>query len=151
MAFKVTNRIILAIFLTVPLILQGHSARAVTLEEVTQAAELTARYLMKSQKLNGLFEYEFDFARSKYSSDDNVVRQAGAGAVLAEYYLATGDQRVEATLIAAIEGYAAKSIAFGEGKVLTLNKRFRGARLGGTALALLTELRYHEGIEIFTA
>ena len=145
MTARASGRILLSALVLILLTLDAGPVQALDRDEVRRASELTAGYLMKSQEEDGLFTYAFDFAKDRPSSKNNVVRQAGAGAVLAEYYVATGDRRVEPALIAAIEGFAAKSIPYGQGKVMTLNGARRGARIGGTALALLTELRYHEG------
>ena len=59
-------------------------------------------YLLASQLPSGFFRYDFDFLADRAAEGDNIVRQAGAAYILAEYYLHARDRRVrlavEATL-----------------------------------------------------
>ena len=50
--------------------------------EVERRAEAAARYLVATETAEGRFFYEFDFLRSHFTPDDNIVRQAGAGFIL---------------------------------------------------------------------
>ena len=134
----------LPVLAALAVILSAGPAAALDGDDTARAAALTAGYLVKAQNDDGFFDYEFDFLRNRYSSKDNIVRQTGAGAVLAEYYLATGDTRVAPTLVAALESFAKNSILVGDGKMVGRGGLLRNARSGATALALLTELRYFQ-------
>ncbi len=106
--------------------------------------QLGASYLKDAQNSDGLFNYEFDFLSSKYSSKSNLVRQAGAGYGLAEYYVYSKDESVKDTIFASIRAYSALSIPWENGKLLTTDSLLKNARAGATALALLAELQYQE-------
>ncbi len=106
------------------------------------APRLAADYLKRAQAPDGLFRYEYDFLKGRYSSKNNVVRQAGAGLALAEYLLHSRDDSVRITLTTALRAYATMSIPIGDGKLLSPNGTKRQAKIGATALALLSELLY---------
>ena len=46
---------------------------------------LAAKHLLKLQRSDGLFNYQYDFIRGRWRDRDNIVRQTGAGFGLAEY------------------------------------------------------------------
>ena len=144
MAVPAIRKTLVPLLAALAVALSAGSAAALSGGDAARAAALAAGYLIKSQHDDGFFDYQFDFLRNRYSTKDNIVRQTGAGAVLAEYYLATGDRRVAPALVAALEGFAAKSILVGDGKVVARGGTLRSARSGATALALLTELRYFQ-------
>lgn len=101
--------------------------------------------LSNVQGPSGLFRYDFDFLSSKTSDKDNIVRQAGAGYGLAEYFLDSKDERTGKTIAAALRAYSTLSLPWQGGRlVATRDGDINGARTGATALALLTELQYQE-------
>ena len=106
--------------------------------------QLGALYLKNAQTSDGLFHYEFNFLSSRYSSKSSLVRQAGAGYGLAEYYLYSNDESVKETIVASILAYSAMSIPWRNGRLVTTDSLLKNARAGATALALLTELQYQE-------
>lgn len=116
----------------------------IPLEVVNQRIQLALTYLTKSQRPNGLFKYQFDFIRGKYRDRDNIVRQAGAGYGLAEYFSKTKDTSVKDVIVRALKAYAVLSIDYEQGRVLSRDQSLSGAKTGATALALIAELYYFE-------
>ena len=111
---------------------------------VKNRIQLALTYLINAQRPNGLFKYQFDFIRGKYVDRDSVVRQAGTGYGLAEYFSKTKDSRAKDTIVRALEAYAAHSIDYGRGLVMSLDQSLDSAKTGATALALIAELFYFE-------
>lgn len=105
---------------------------------------LAAKHLLKLQRSDGLFNYQYDFIRGRWRDRDNIVRQTGAGFGLAEYLKVTKNDEVKGALIRAIKAYESLSIAFGPGLVVAAGRQLSMAKTGATALALLTELFYFE-------
>lgn len=115
--------------------------------ECHSPVELAAIYLIKAQKENGLFPYEYDFITDRYSRKDNLVRQTGVGYALAEYFLFSQKENIKESILRALHGYSAKSIPYGEGKLVSPNNTLEKAKAGATALALLTELLYQQAAQ----
>ena len=107
-----------AIGLLTALMITSHAAVGVTEDEVSRAMQLAATYFVNAQRADGLFHYEFDFFDDEYSEKDNIVRQAGVGAVLAEYYQLTGDANVVPTLRAALDGFVKRSLEYRDGRLV---------------------------------
>ncbi len=107
------------------------------------AAERAAAHLRAVQEPSGLFRYGFDFAARAPIAGDNIVRQAGAAYALAEYYAHGKDHALRDGLIAALNAFAARSIAFADGGLVSADGTPSGARTGATALALLAELHFY--------
>ncbi len=127
--------------LSVPSASQGAE---IPLEVVNHRLQLALKYLIKSQRPDGLFNYQYDFIRGKYLDRDNIVRQAGAGYGLAEYFSKTRDTAAKDAIVRALKAYAARSIEYGQGLVLSPDQSLSQAKTGATALALLAELFYFE-------
>lgn len=108
--------------------------------DVERRAEAAARYLVAVESADGHFHYEFDFLQSRFLSDDNIVRQAGAGFVLNQFLLESGDVAFEEPAARAIGYYESHSVPRGDGLLLSEDQAREGGRAGGTALALLAEL-----------
>lgn len=106
--------------------------------------ELAATYLIKAQKKNGLFHYEYDFITDRYSWKDNIVRQTGVGYALAEYFQFSQKDNVKESILKALQAYSARSIPYGRGKLVSPTDAPEKAKAGATALALLTELLYYK-------
>ncbi len=71
-------------------------------------------YLLGSQLPSGFFRYDFDFLANKSVEGDNIVRQAGAGYILAEYYLQSRDRRVRLAIEATLKASAGRSLPIGK-------------------------------------
>ncbi len=127
--------------LSVPSASQGAE---ISLEVVNHRLQLALKYLIKSQRPDGLFNYQYDFIRGKYLDRDNIVRQAGVGFGLAEYFSKTKDTAIKDAIVRALKAYAALSIEYGRGLVLSPDQSLSKAKTGATALALLAELFYFE-------
>ena len=113
-------------------------------EVVEDRIRLAAKHLLKVQRSDGLFHYQYDFIRGGWRNRDNIVRQTGAGFSLAEYFKATKNVEVKGAMIRALKAYESLSIAFGPGLVVAAGRQLSKAKTGATALALMTELFYFE-------
>src|ERR1700730_2033268 len=71
-------------------------------------------YLLASQLPSGLFRYDFDFLADRSGEGDDIVRQAGAGYILAEYYLHVRDRRVRLAIEATLKTLAGLSLPIGK-------------------------------------
>ena len=113
---------------------------------IEQKAEAAARYLVATETAEGRFFYEFDFLRSHFTNDDNIVRQTGAGFVLNQFYLLSGKPGFAEPAARSIAYYAARSVAVGEGQLPSEDGTREGGRAGAAALALLAELFHSRAI-----
>lgn len=113
---------------------------------VERKAEAAARYLVATETAEGRFFYEFDFLRSHFTDDDNIVRQTGAGFVLNQFYLLSGKPGFAEPAARSIAYYEAKSIAVGDGQLPSEDGTREGGRAGAAALALLAELFHSRAI-----
>lgn len=113
---------------------------------IEQRAEAAARYLVAVEAADGRFLYEFDFLRSRFLTADNVVRQAGAGFVLNQFYFLSGKAGFEEPAARAIGYYEARSVKRDDGTLISEDLTLEGGRAGGTALALLAELFHSRAI-----
>ncbi len=111
---------------------------------VLSRADLAARHMANVQGPDGTFGYEYDFVLGKYLDRDNVVRQAGAAVGLAEYLNLSGKESFREPVERAMGALAARSIAYGDGLVVSGDGTLSGAATGASALALLAELHYFE-------
>jgi UDP-N-acetylmuramoyl-tripeptide--D-alanyl-D-alanine ligase len=114
--------------------------------EIERRAEAAARYLVATETAEGRFFYEFDFLRSHFTPDDNIVRQAGAGFVLNQFYFASGKPGFAEPSARSIGYYEAESVAVGDGLLPSEDDTLTGGRAGGAALALLAELFHSRAI-----
>ncbi len=119
-------------------------ARASAHPDAPDPLALAAAYLISVQDREGLFDYEFDFIPGKFTKGANMVRQAGAGFGLAEYYRHSGDDGTGKAVARAIEAYWRNSYPWASGRLVTPDGKLRNAKAGTTALALLAELLYFE-------
>lgn len=108
--------------------------------EIERRAEAAARYLVAVETAEGRFFYEFDFLRSHFTSADNIVRQAGAGFVLNQFYFLSGKPGFAEPSARSIAYYGTRSVAVGDGLLPSEDGTTAGGRAGGAALALLAEL-----------
>lgn len=114
--------------------------------EIERRAEAAARYLVATETAEGRFFYEFDFLRSHFTPDDNIVRQAGAGFILNQFYFLSRKPGFAEPAARSIAYYEAKSIAVGNGLLPSGDDTPSGARAGSAALALLAELFHSRAI-----
>ena len=114
--------------------------------EVERRAEAAARYLVATETAEGRFFYEFDFLRSHFTPDDNIVRQAGAGFILNQFYFLSGKPGFAEPSARTIAYYEAESIAVGDGLLPSEDGTLAGGRAGAAALALLAELFHSRAI-----
>jgi len=127
------------------LILSIIPVRAEISSEVAEdRIRLAAKHLLKVQRSDGLFNYQFDFIRGSWRDRDNMVRQTGAGFALAEYLKVTKNDEAKGALIRTLKAYESLSIVFGPGLVVAGGTQLSVTKTGATALALLTELLYFE-------
>jgi len=78
---------------------------ALVAARTTQAAQ----YLIGAQEKDGRFRYEYDFLAGKYRKLDNIVRQAAAGFVLAEYLASSPSAGAAAAVRRALGYYIGQS------------------------------------------
>jgi hypothetical protein len=71
-------------------------------------------YLLASQLPSGFFRYDLDFLADRPAEGDNIVRQVGAGYILAEYYLHARERRVLLAVEAVLEASRARSLPIGK-------------------------------------
>jgi hypothetical protein len=71
-------------------------------------------YLLASQLPSGFFRYDFDFLADRPVEADNIVRQVGAGYILAEYYLHARDRRVRLAVEATLKTSGERSLTIGK-------------------------------------
>ncbi|GJL82642.1 MAG: hypothetical protein DHS20C01_22760 [marine bacterium B5-7] len=116
-------------------------------------AAAAARHLTNIQQRDGTFIYEIDLLSGKSSTANNMVRQAGTGYGLAEYYAYSNDQAVKPALEAYLTAMASASIALDNGMLVSINGQLTGVKTGTTALALLALLNVEkvQTIERFSA
>lgn len=114
--------------------------------EIERRAEAAARYLVATETAEGRFFYEFDFLRSHFTADDNIVRQAGAGFVLNQFYFLSDKPGFAEPSARSIAYYEVKSAAVGDGLLPSEDGTLAGGRAGGGALALLAELFHSRAI-----
>jgi UDP-N-acetylmuramoyl-tripeptide--D-alanyl-D-alanine ligase len=114
--------------------------------EIERRAEAAARYLVATETAEGRFFYEFDFLRSHFTPDDNIVRQAGAGFILNQFYFLSGKPGFAEPAARTIAYYEAESIAVGDGLLPSEDGTLAGGRAGAAALALLAELFHSRAI-----
>jgi UDP-N-acetylmuramoyl-tripeptide--D-alanyl-D-alanine ligase len=104
-------------------------------------------HLGTMQQEDGAFRYQFDFLTGRWSKDNNIVRQAGAGYALGEYLLAHRNADTENQLRQAIHWYSRSSMRWKEGRLLTFDGNYKKAKAGATALALISALYYRQVTE----
>jgi hypothetical protein len=105
---------------------------------------LALEHLLARQTEAGFFRYEFDFLTGRWSTRDNIVRQAGAAYALAEYLTRHDEPRVRVALRASLRGFASASVPWGDGWLLTQGHDPDRAKAGASALALLAGLWYRQ-------
>lgn len=108
----------------------------------TERIDLAATHLGRMQQSDGFFRYQLDFLTGRWSKDNNIVRQAGAGYALGEYLLAHRNPQTEIQLQRAIYSYGSSSMVWKDGKLLTFEDNYKKAKSGATALALISALYY---------
>ena len=111
-------------------------------EEVAMRAGLAAEYVASAQLPDGTFAYEYDFLQGCFVDKNNIVRQAGAGFVLAEYLHRSCKMEFRSNVERAVAAFATKSISHEDGLVVADGYEPAEAPTGATALALLAELHY---------
>lgn len=105
---------------------------------------LAADHLSQIQNEDGSFIYFIDYKNGHKIDIGNIVRQAGAGYGLAEYYRLTQDPKIAETIQKALKNYAAWSVGNENAKLVKGPTDEYTPRAGTTALALLTALYYQE-------
>jgi hypothetical protein len=80
-----------------------------------EALRSAARHLMESQLPSGFLAYDFDFVTAAPTSKDNVARQAGVFAFLAEYYAETRDSRAREVVEAGLGALRRASVPISKG------------------------------------
>lgn len=137
----------IALLLVLGLMGAAHATEpALAPAEIERRAEAAARYLVATETAEGRFFYEFDFLRSHFTPDDNIVRQAGAGFILNQFYFLSGKPGFAEPSARSIAYYGARSVAVGDGLLPSEDGTPGGGRAGGAALALLAELFHSRAI-----
>ncbi len=101
---------------------------------------LAAEHLLKMQLDSGLFIYEHDFLSGADSSDNNIVRQAGATFALGEYYQHSGDKAAKRAIAKARKAFNRNAVEWKSGRLLAFEGKPGQAKAGATALAVLAVL-----------
>ena len=109
-------------------------------------ATAAAEHMLRVQKQDGLFEYEIDLVSGFSSTDNSVVRQAGAAFSLGEFFAKTEDSAVKPALASAIDGLWSHTLAIESGALVSETEEIKGIKAGATALALLALLHYEMGL-----
>jgi UDP-N-acetylmuramoyl-tripeptide--D-alanyl-D-alanine ligase len=130
---------LLSIFLAICLIALNAQARA-----SSDRINLAVEHMGRMQQESGSFRYQFDFLSGRWSDDNNIVRQAGAGYALGEYLLMRKNPETKKQLRRAILWYSKSSMEWKGGKLLTFDGNYKQAKAGATALALLSALYYRK-------
>ena len=135
-------RSLIAIFV---LLTTTHPVAASDQARLRSAIDLSAEFLVRSQKATGLFEYDVVLRTGRPSGQNNIVRQVGTGFSLAEYLGSTQTPEAQATVRKLLSSLRRLSSAYRRRDrwLVTANGRLRTARTGATALALLTEILYY--------
>jgi len=81
--------------------------------------------------------FGYDLVAGKVSSDDNIVRQAGAGFALAMYLSHTRDLDTAGRVAPALDFYERQSLPFEDGRLVSADTDVANANAGAAALALL--------------
>jgi UDP-N-acetylmuramoyl-tripeptide--D-alanyl-D-alanine ligase len=110
----------------------------------TDRINLAVTHLGNMQQSNGFFRYQLDFLTGRWSMDNNIVRQAGAGYALGEYLLVHRNPVTEKQLRQAISAYSRSSMQWKDGRLLTVEGNYKKAKAGATALALISALYYRQ-------
>jgi hypothetical protein len=81
--------------------------------------QLAVQHWLADQKTTGFFPYGFDFLQDKESEQDtlsapNLTRQAGAAAVLADYYAQTKDPRARPAIVRLLTAFESHSLSIGK-------------------------------------
>lgn len=126
------------------LVMAGASAAELSADTARESAQLAASHLAGSLTIEGAFVYEHDFVSGEDSLDDNIVRQAGAGYALGYYATLSTDAAVTTRLMGALRFYRDKSVAVGDGLMISPDGTTAHANTGATALALLAALYHFE-------
>jgi len=92
----------------------GAAAPAPAEESDQQRLRLAVDYLLASQLPSGFFRYDLDFLADRPAEGDDIVRQVGAGYILAEYYLHARDRRVRLAVEATLKAAGARSLPIGK-------------------------------------
>lgn len=118
-----------------------------------ERAALAAGYLAFAGAPQGGFFYEYDFPSGLFTTDDNIVRQAGAGSALGEYLAGSGDLEHAGRMEEVLGFYESQSLAYEGGLIISDTGDPNDGNTGATGLALLSELFYFEatGDESFAA
>lgn len=128
------------------LVLSTGQARSEPLkaEDLAWRTELAAQYIQFVQLPTGLFEYEYDFVLGGFLDRDNIVRQAAAASVLAEYASFFADSTAAIAVRGALEALSKASTPYADGLLVSEDSSVKTGNAGATAFALLTELYYFE-------
>jgi UDP-N-acetylmuramoyl-tripeptide--D-alanyl-D-alanine ligase len=110
----------------------------------SERINLAATHMGRMQQEDGSFRYQFDFITARWSKDNNIVRQAGAGYALGEYMLTHRNPDTENQLRRAIHWYSRSSMEWKSGRLLTFDGNYKKAKAGATALALISALYYRQ-------
>lgn len=112
-------------------------ATDVTPGDALAAARAAVHYMISAEEADGHFLYQFDFLAGRFSSNDNLVRQAGAAYALSQYMFLSGDETVREGIYRAL-GYAlVHRVAVGDGVLVSTDGTRAEARVGATGLAVL--------------
>jgi AmmeMemoRadiSam system protein A len=107
-------------------------------DRVTRAIRDGADYLLRAQRPDGGFAYEYDPARGTYSSADHVVRQLATMWLVAQLSRREDTARCRDVLTRALPYIRARLQRLPARDVLVVSDKVDGAPLGGAAFALLT-------------
>lgn len=122
----------------------GPAAGEVGADLARTRAALAATYMVTALSPHGHFGYEYDFVLGRFLDRDNIVRQAGAASAVAEYLARTREAGFDRRAGQAVAYHAERSVAFGEGRLVSADGTEAGGSAGATALALLAELFFRE-------
>jgi len=89
---------------------------------------------------SGLFIYEHDFLSGADSSENNIVRQAGAAFALAEYFQYSKKLVARRAVDRARKAFERNAVDWQDGRLLALHGKQDQAKAGATALAVLAAL-----------
>lgn len=98
---------------------------------------LGTRFMIRNQRPEGNFNYEFDWVEKKVNRKDNQVRQAGALWGLALIYRDTGQKRVLISVKKGLEFFKKQTRESADGRMWVVYPGERGGQTGTLALVCL--------------
>lgn len=119
----------------------GH-ADEISVDSLNTALKLGAKWIMKSQRPEGNFHYEYDWRSRKDSDDDNSVRQAGTTWGLAFLHADDPSPELAAAVQKALGFFEKRSVLLPDGRRILRYPGEPYGKLGTVALVVLAHVDF---------